>query len=659
MQKDFAKRAVHLDFHTSPYIPNIGGNFTKENFQEMLKKGHLSSITVFAKCHHGLCYYPTEVGTMHPNLNFDLTGAMVEAAHEIGVKAPVYITAGWSELDGKAHPDWYARKADGSISVNNPALNLDADANDARPRCTWVNMCLNDGPYCEHIYEITEEVCKRYKDLDGLFYDICFIGSPCYCETCKKGMREMGLNPDNHEDAMEYYKIKHIAFTDKCKAILDKYHKGATIFFNSGGASVRMPEYHGCSSHFEMENLPTCASWAGYNNFQIGAKFFSNTGKNTIGMTGKFHLDWGEFGGFKTKEAILYEMATMASYGVGVSVGDQLLPDGTMDEQTYENIGYGYEYLEKLEPYCYGGKLVTNLGLYLSDDSVDTFGVSDILLENQLDYDLVKNDNFADFEAVIFPSGVVLGAESLQKLNAYIQNGGKVMFVGESLVEDGKFQIDCGLTFKSASVYDCDYIMPTYATQNVPKTPMLSYLPAVITENVDAEILAEIMPPRFNRTYEKFCGHGRTPYDKNAATYPAIAKKGNVVYVANKLSTAYREKGAIFLKRYFMEALNALGYTPKLKVDLYSQGRVTATKQEQFNRYCINLLYASPHHRGDSRPIDEIVPLYEICVEFNVPETVKAVKTFNGETLKFEQQDKVVKFTLPKLWCHELIIVEY
>ena len=640
-------------------MPDIGSRFSKENFQEMLKQGHVSSITVFAKCHHGVCYYPTKKGTMHPNLNFDLTGAMIDAAHEIGVKIPVYITAGWSDLDSTTHPEWCARKADGSVSTNNPAFDLNAQKEDARPRCTWINMCLNDGPYCEHIYEITEEVCKRYNELDGLFYDICFIGGPCYCETCKKGMKEMGLNPESEQDALWYYQIKHVAFAEKCKAILHKYHKDATIFFNSGGASIRMPEYHNCSSHFEMENLPTCASWAGYNNLPVGAKFFNQTGKNTIGMTGKFHLDWGEFGGFKTKEGILFEVATMASYGVGVSIGDQLFPDGEMDAQTYENIGYGYSYLEKMEPYCYGGKLVTNLGLYLSEDLTDTYGVSDILIENQLDYDLIKDDNFSDFEAVVFPSGVVLGEESLKKLNDYIKNGGKVLFVGESLIQNGKFQIDCGLHFKSESLYDVDYISLVQKNENVPKTPMLTYLPAVITENVDAEIYAEILPPRFNRTYGKFCGHRHTPYDKDGLKYPAIAKKGNVVYVANKLPTAYREKGAIFLKRYFMEALNVLGYTPKIKVDLYSQGRVTVTKQEQNNRYCINLLYASPHHRGESRPIDEIIPIYDIDIAFKVEESVKKITTLSGAELPFDTENGCVHFKLPKLWCHELIILEY
>lgn len=92
--KKFPIRQVHLDFHTSPDIPGVGSRFDKEQFQAALKAGKLESITVFAKCHHSMCYYPTKVGTMHPGLDFDLTGAMVEAAHEIGVRAPIYITAG-------------------------------------------------------------------------------------------------------------------------------------------------------------------------------------------------------------------------------------------------------------------------------------------------------------------------------------------------------------------------------------------------------------------------------------------------------------------------------------------------------------------------------------------------------------------------------------
>lgn len=46
-------RQVHLDFHTSEAIDRIGSRFEKEQFQQMLKLGHVDSITVFSKCHHG------------------------------------------------------------------------------------------------------------------------------------------------------------------------------------------------------------------------------------------------------------------------------------------------------------------------------------------------------------------------------------------------------------------------------------------------------------------------------------------------------------------------------------------------------------------------------------------------------------------------------
>ena len=655
MKESFAKRQIHLDFHTSPDIFNIGKSFSKENFQQMLKKAHVDSITVFAKCHHGMCYYPTKVGTMHPELDFDLTGAMIESAHEIGVRAPVYITAGWSDLDAKMHPEWRAKRKDGKDSTNNPSYDLDATDDMPRPDCTWLDLCLNDSEYCKHIYEITEEICKRYKELDGLFYDICFISAPCYCNECKKGMAKMRLDPENEQDAFKYYEIKHIEFTDKCKAILHKYHKDGTIFFNSGGASTSMPQYHGCSTHFEMENLPTGLYWGGYNALVVGAKYFTNTGKATIGMTGKFHLEWGEFGGFKTKEALLYETSAMASYGVGASVGDQLHPLGEMDEQTYENIGYAYSYLEKLEPYCYGGKIYSNLGVYRDCDPVDRDGVSNILIENQLDYDFIINGNFENFSLVIFPSGSALKDDELKKLNLYIKNGGKVMFMGDALVKDNAFQIDCGLKYLSTSKFDCDYILPKGLDGDLPKTPMLTYLPAEITEVTDAKVYAEILPPYFNRTYGKYCSHRNTPYDKSAPRFPAISQKGNVVYVASKIASSYKTNGGIFLKRYFISALNLLNYTPIVEANLYSQGRVTLRKQDSF--YALNLLYASPVLRGNA---EDLQTLYNIDIKIHVPEKIKRIFNITtNEEIEFSQTDKALSFTLPELCCHALLKLEW
>ena len=47
-------RAVHLDFHNSPLIKNIGANFDSEKFVQTLLEAKVDSITCFAKCHHGI-----------------------------------------------------------------------------------------------------------------------------------------------------------------------------------------------------------------------------------------------------------------------------------------------------------------------------------------------------------------------------------------------------------------------------------------------------------------------------------------------------------------------------------------------------------------------------------------------------------------------------
>ena len=99
-------RCVHLDFHTSPLIEGIGKRFDHKKFVKTIKDANVDLMTVFAKCHHGYTYYPSKVSTMHPHLDFNLLQAEIDAIHEVGAKAPIYIPIGWSEKDAEEHPEW-------------------------------------------------------------------------------------------------------------------------------------------------------------------------------------------------------------------------------------------------------------------------------------------------------------------------------------------------------------------------------------------------------------------------------------------------------------------------------------------------------------------------------------------------------------------------
>jgi len=655
--KQFPIRQVHLDFHTSPDIPGVGSRFDKKQFQAALKAGNLESITVFAKCHHSMCYYPTKVGIMHPGLDFDLTGAMVEAAHEIGVRAPIYITAGWSQTDADRHPEWISVKPDGEkFSTGNRKKAYGLGQNQPMGEVAWDTLCLNDGSYCQHIYALTEEICRRYKDIDGLFYDICGTGKACVCDDCVKGMQEMGMDPTNSADQQKYNILARQRFMQKCGDILRKYHPDATIFFNSGGADANKPQYHAYQTHYEMEDLPT--AWGGYDKMPLRARFFRNLGKPYLGMTGKFHLAWGEFGGFKCKEALRYEVAAMAMQGAGCSIGDHMHPDGEMEMQTYENIGYAYDYLERIAPFCYGGQSTARVGILCIPGSVAAEGINQLLNQNQIDYDVLPAESFDGYDTVIVGEGYTLSDAGVAAMNAYIAQGGKVLFFGDALVKDGAFQIDCGAKYIGKPEYDCDYLFTDLPYRmELPKAPMLCTFPAQRIENVDATVLASILYPYFSRTVAHFCGHKNTPHDKNGTPVPGIVRKGNVVYCAHSLPTQYHKYGSLYHKHYFMLALEQIfGGGAFTVAGMGSVGMATMIHQPDQSRYCLNLIYASPVHRGNAHVIEDLMPVYNIGITLHVPQTVKrAWVGTTGQALPVENN----RLTLPKLECHAPIVLEY
>ena len=336
----------------------------------------------------------------------------------------------------------------------------------------------------------------------------------------------------------------------KCGEIMRRYHPDATIFFNSGGANQYKSDYHELQTHFEMEDLPT--AWGGYNKLPLRAKFFEGYGKPTLAMTGKFHLDWGEFGGFKPKEALKYEVAMMALYGVGASVGDHMHPDGKAEMQTYENIGYAYDYLSRIAPYCYGGKGVADLGLYPSDNKGANEGISNILCECQTDYEIVRDGNFKEFRTVILSEGARLSEWELDKLGEYIRDGGRILWMADTLKDEEELLSELGIKYQREAEYDCDYLIPAKRDEDLPFAPMLCNIPSHRVEALKGEIVAEAIDPYFSRTMGHFCGHKNTPHDKNSERRAAIIKGERSVYLAHPLARQYYEFGSVYHKRYFI-----------------------------------------------------------------------------------------------------------
>ena len=182
-------RQVHLDFHTSPAIPGIGLAFDKDEWQNTLKAGHVNSITLFAKCHHGWHYHFTEKGRLHPKLGFDLLRAQFDACKEIDVNVPIYISAGLDCMILDEHPEWQCVYVDPNTLNTSVASPLKAG---------FHRVCFNS-PYTDYLCEQIKETVHLFPNCDGIFLDI--ISQPeCCCPYCLEVMRENGLNPNVQKD---------------------------------------------------------------------------------------------------------------------------------------------------------------------------------------------------------------------------------------------------------------------------------------------------------------------------------------------------------------------------------------------------------------------------------------------------------------------------
>ncbi|MDL5055378.1 hypothetical protein QQ056_17750 [Oscillatoria laete-virens NRMC-F 0139] len=663
-------RQVHLDFHTSEHIRGIGAKFNRAQFQKALKAGHVNSVTLFAKCHHSLCYYPTDVGIRHPHLKFDLLGEQIAACHEMGVRAPIYITVGWSHIDQIRHPEWSARDKAGRLCGF--GLNPDAEPTDKRPEFGWYFLCPSGG-YRQHILDLTEEICQRYP-VDGLFYDICMYQIPiCHCANCVQGMKDAGLDPDHESDARDYSVKKWASLSAECAAIKEKHHPGATLFFNgqsNNDAPLELFEHY---THFELEDLPT--TWGGYNIFPPRAKVFHRHGKDLLAMSGKFHTAWGEFGGFKHPTALKYEVASMVAFGARCSIGDQLHPDGQMDMETYRNLGEAYSYVRRIEEYGYGGQPFSNLGVMLSHDShatdqgfansTNNQGVFNMLMEEQIDYEIAEpGGDLSRFDTIILTGGRILNRATVGSLRAFIERGGKLLVLGQSLLDrdTGKVILDAGVRLVGAARYDNDYLKVGGAlSKNMVRSPFLNYMPAPRYRPTKAEVLAEIFEPYFPRTYGTFCSHQNTPYRPMPAPHGGAFRFGNVIFLPHALGAIYQANGARLHRDFFINALRLLHRRPVLEVGgLPSEGRVNLWHQADKRRYVVHLLYAAPIQRGRCSIIEDIVELRDITVALRVPEKIQKVRLpLEKASRPFKKSKGAVSVTIPRVHMHQIAVFEY
>ena len=663
-------RQIHLDFHTSPDIEEIGVAFDKKQWQETLQKAHVDSITCFSKCHHGLSYHPTRVGVQHPHLKFDLLRAQMDACREIDVRVPIYISAGVDNTITRTHPEWREINAEGRLSGWNtspiePGFHV---------------LCFNT-PYVDFLCRQIEEAVTLFPEGDGVFLDIIAQGQ-CCCNWCMEAMARHGLDPEKEEDRKQEAVLALERYYQMTTAACKSRDAAMPVFHNSGHITRGLRNLVEYQSHLELESLPT-GGW-GYDHFPESASYASHLNRDFLGMTGKFHTSWGEFGGFKHPNALRYECAAMAAFGAKCSIGDQLHPDGHLDLSTYDLIGAAYSEVAAREPWCKGSQAITDIAVLSSqaengqqsaNDDADT-GASRVLLEGHHLFTLIDREvDFEGYKLLILPDNIGIDETLQTRIDRYVAQGGKLLLTGQSgfrKAGDG-FAFDIGAAHLGESPFSPDYVLPEPCFRaSFLQSPTVMYVKSQRIKVGQGTSLGQVFDPYFNRTYRHFCSHKHTPNRPEPSGYDAGVRHGNIAYLAHPVFTLYRAYGAVTHKEYILRVIQSLlGDEQAVVTNLPSTARVTVRRQPEEKRHIVHVFYANKALRGGATThaggpasgtslevIEELDPLFHVKVGVRLGTVISRVTLEpQGREIPHRVCDGRIEIELDSFTCHQMLVL--
>lgn len=664
MEKTFHYRQVHLDFHTSGLIPDIGAEFDPDEFAAAVEKAHVDSITCFARCHHGWLYYDSKAmpERVHPNLKRkNLLKEQIEACHKRNIKVPVYTTVQWDDKIAHEHYDWLCVEESGApfrVSQFQPGF--------------YRNICLNS-PYVEFFKEHLRDIFDCFGEVDGLFLDILNIG-PCCCNHCLDSMKKLGLNAEDEKVRYEFAQTVFDRFQAEITAFIHEIQPGCPVFYNVGFIGTQHRKNKDTFTHFEIESLPGGA-W-GYGHFPPTAMYARTLGLPMTGQTGRFHLDWGDFSSLRYLASLQYECFRALAYGCGCSIGDQLHPNGKMNKHTYELIGKVYKEVEEKEPWCKGALPVTEAAVLApmefkgasSSFVVDELsGAVKFLNDICIQADVIDTTvDFEKYRLLILPDSIEpLTGEAAAKIQAYVEQGGAVISSYRSgiLKENGRTAEFLPACITGDAAYSPDFIdMKGDVAAGIPDMEFVMYeRGASLEPRTGAEVLLETLVPYFNRTWEHFCSHRHTPcsYEKGPA---ALVRKGRVYQFAHPVFKMQEEYATEWVKQLLKNVVYEVLGSPLVTHNGPSSLELKLTRQPDEKRYILHALHYIPVRKGKKMEIvEDVIPLYgtevTICVDTPVKSVTMVPVQKEIEYFSDEEAGKIT-FTIPEIYGHEMIEIK-
>ena len=671
-------RQIHLDFHTSREFRDVGGRFDPADFASTMADADVDSVNVFAKCHHGFSYFPSRIGTPHPGLAFDLLGQQINALHARGIRAPLYLSVLWDDLAGELHPEWIVTNRDGRSLIRRP---LSADT-PLRNQVGWSTMDIGGG-YGDYVINHVAELCARYP-VDGFWFDIVWP-EPNYSPSGQRRMAEAGVNIEDEAAVQRHAREQLLSFCARLRATIEAEHPNATVFFN-GTVDASVRDTLAMQTHLEIESLPTSGDIWGYTHYPVVSRFARTTGHAIVGMTGRFHAAWADFGGLKTEAQLSYEVGTILGAGGAVCIGDQLHPNGRLDAAVYRTIGHAFARIRHLEHLWRNlqrctevavlgdHRVVTNGGHLVDTHTPAVAAAVEVLLELSIQVDIIDPDapQFEGYRLVIVPDGMELRASNRAALERFRDSGGIVMLSGASCIDavTGEPALsNLPFTYESPAPTHPAYVRPT-RTPSRPNELATDYDYVLydgahlVRPASDSQTAGVLYRAEFDRNWKHFTSHMHAPVGA-CLERPLVVSGHGVVYFAAGLFESYGRHEYWVYRALLEQALE--GCLPEQRLIRTGPAWVEATVHAQGetpipDRYVVNLTAYQPRRSAAPIPrVDESGLTAGVCLSLRPdPGFVPGRVTLEPEgfEVSFRTEQERVLVDLPPIRTHAVVSFE-
>ncbi len=646
--------ALFFDFHTSGRIEGIGKDFHPDEFTDHVAACGVDFITFHARCNQGYAYYDTRIGIRHPGLSFDLFGELAGACRKKGIRLAAYFNGTLSDAEARLHRDW---------NVISPEGRVYPEQNRITPYCR--KLCMNS-PWREHLASMMGEVLEKYA-VAGFFID-CVHPQKCICPFCVEKMRARGLDVSRAEDVERFSADSAAEFCVFLSERVRKRKPGATICFN-GGLEEPLRD---SVSHLECECLPT-AGW-GYSFLPVAAHYFRNAapGKSVLNMTGRF-LDWGDFGGLRSRASLEFDMFYGAANGMRPDIGTHLPPSGQWETPVFELVREVYREMQKYDRWTLGAENCAEIAVVSTREpsgivcNTSVRGTAQMLSELKYCFEIFSgNGSWEKYPLVVFPDTMRFSVETAERVRRYVADGGRVISSGSSSMawEKDVFMLPDvwgaeaepgGLPFTPAYfTADRDF------SAGLPGMPLAVYADGTkILPSKESEVAAWFVRLLVSRAWDGICADYYTPPGAKTE-FPFLLFRGRVAVFAPELFFGYANSGALPLRTIFANALKRLLPDPLVKVEgLPSYARVFVQKKE--HSVLVHILGYLPEKRVNAFVVEDRLPIppCRISLRRDGRTFRKVVLCPDGHERAFEQDGEYCVAELPSGEGYALAVFEF